>query len=117
MSLTHLDHCAARYSRWAAAQGYRLSVSERAPGEEAGLKSVELAVEGRYAYGFLKGACTPRLRRVKHKHCRARALTTLEAGVRELLHNCNIACTPGARSQARKARTGWCAAAPSMPRA
>ncbi|KAI8464346.1 MAG: peptide chain release factor 2-like protein [Monoraphidium minutum] len=43
------------YTRWAAAQGYRVTVSERTAGEEAGVKSVELAVEGRLAYGYLKG--------------------------------------------------------------
>ncbi len=32
-----------------------MTVSERTAGEEAGLKSAELLVEGRYAYGFLKG--------------------------------------------------------------
>ena len=33
-----------------------MSVPERTPGEEAGVKSVELVVEGRLAYGYLKGA-------------------------------------------------------------
>lgn len=53
----------ARYLRWAAAQGYRATVMERMAGEEAGVKSVELLIEGRFAYGFLKGAppCFPRL--------------------------------------------------------
>jgi hypothetical protein len=48
-----------RYSRWAAAQGYKVTVAERSPGEEAGIKSCELVVEGRFAYGLLKGGAGP----------------------------------------------------------
>jgi hypothetical protein len=44
-----------RYTRWAASQGYRVATAERTAGEEAGVKSVELMVEGRFAYGYLKG--------------------------------------------------------------
>lgn len=44
-----------RYERWASAQGFKVSTVERTPGEEAGVKSVELTVEGRFAYGYLKG--------------------------------------------------------------
>lgn len=43
------------YSRWAAAHGYSLSVSDRSPGEEAGIKGAELTIRGRWAYGYLKG--------------------------------------------------------------
>ncbi|GBF89816.1 peptide chain release factor, chloroplastic [Raphidocelis subcapitata] len=43
------------YTRWAAAQGYKVTVAERSAGEEAGIKSCELLVEGRFAYGLLKG--------------------------------------------------------------
>lgn len=43
------------YSRWCSAQGYKVVVNDRQEGEEAGIKSVELSVEGRYAYGYLKG--------------------------------------------------------------
>src|SRR3989344_814313 len=42
------------YSRWAEGKNYKVEkVSER-PGEEAGIKSVTLTIEGRYAYGYLK---------------------------------------------------------------
>ena len=41
------------YTRWAASQGFTLRVLDRAPGEEAGIKSVELEVGGRHAYGLL----------------------------------------------------------------
>lgn len=41
------------YTRWAAAQGFSLRILDRAPGEEAGIKSVELEIGGRHAYGLL----------------------------------------------------------------
>lgn len=43
------------YSRWAGARGYSVAVGDRSAGEEAGIKSVELTVRGRWAYGHLKG--------------------------------------------------------------
>jgi peptide chain release factor 2 len=43
------------YSRWAADHGYSLTTSDRSPGEEAGIKGVELTIRGRWAYGYLKG--------------------------------------------------------------
>lgn len=42
------------YSRWAEQHDYKLSVLERSDGEEAGVKSVTLKVEGYQAYGWLK---------------------------------------------------------------
>lgn len=42
------------YSRWAEASGYQLSLVDRTEGEEAGVKSVTLEIEGDYAYGYLK---------------------------------------------------------------
>jgi peptide chain release factor 2 len=42
------------YTRWAEQQGHRVSVLDRQDGEEAGIKSATLQVEGEYAYGFLK---------------------------------------------------------------
>lgn len=44
------------YTRWAADHGYGVQVSDRNPGEEAGIKGVELSISGRWAYGYLKGA-------------------------------------------------------------
>jgi hypothetical protein len=44
------------YSRWAADHSYSLTVADRSPGEEAGIKGVELTIRGRWAYGYLKGA-------------------------------------------------------------
>lgn len=42
------------YKRWAEKQGYRLSVTHWIDGEEAGIKTVTMQVEGEQAYGFLK---------------------------------------------------------------
>ena len=43
------------YMRWAEAHGYKCTVSDIQDGEEAGIKSVTMKIEGNeYAYGFLK---------------------------------------------------------------
>ncbi len=42
------------YLRWAERRGYRAEVLDRSEGEEAGIKSVTIAVDGRYAYGYLR---------------------------------------------------------------
>ncbi len=42
------------YMRWAEDSRYKISVLERSEGEEAGIKSVTLLIEGKYAYGYLK---------------------------------------------------------------
>jgi peptide chain release factor 2 len=42
------------YERWAAERGFRTELIEASPGEEAGLKSATLMVEGENAYGILK---------------------------------------------------------------
>lgn len=43
------------YTRWAEAQGYKVTVTDMQPGEEVGIKSVTMTIEGgEYAYGFLK---------------------------------------------------------------
>jgi len=41
------------YWRWAEENGYKPSVVDYMPGEEAGLKHVVLLVDGKYAYGYL----------------------------------------------------------------
>ncbi|XP_019153028.1 PREDICTED: peptide chain release factor PrfB1, chloroplastic isoform X1 [Ipomoea nil] len=43
------------YVRWGEKQRYRTKVVEKSPGEEAGIKSATVEVEGRYAYGYLSG--------------------------------------------------------------
>ena len=43
------------YTRWSESQaGFRVSLIERSDGEEAGLKSASLSIEGPYAYGMLR---------------------------------------------------------------
>jgi peptide chain release factor 2 len=42
------------YLRWADQKGYKTEIMEYQPGEEAGVKSVTITVEGEYAYGHLK---------------------------------------------------------------
>jgi peptide chain release factor 2 len=42
------------YLRWADARGYKTEILDRTDGEEAGLKSVTIAVNGKYAYGYLR---------------------------------------------------------------
>ena len=42
------------YLRWAERKGYTAEILDRAEGEEAGIKSVTIAVDGRYAYGYMR---------------------------------------------------------------
>lgn len=42
------------YCRWAEEKGYKVETLDLLPGEEAGIKSVTISVEGPHAYGYLK---------------------------------------------------------------
>jgi len=42
------------YLRWAERSGYATEILDMTEGEEAGIKSVTIAVNGKYAYGYLK---------------------------------------------------------------
>lgn len=42
------------YTRWAEKRGYKVQLAELSEGDEAGIKSVTLEVEGPRAYGYLK---------------------------------------------------------------
>ena len=42
------------YSRWAKDHGMKITVDELSEGEEAGIKSATIEIEGRYAYGYLR---------------------------------------------------------------
>ena len=42
------------YTRWAERNGYKLTILDMQPGDEAGIKSAAFRVEGEYAYGYLK---------------------------------------------------------------
>ncbi len=53
------------YCRWAERRGFKVKVLDYLDGEEAGIKSVTILVEGDYAYGYLKSEnCVHRLVRV-----------------------------------------------------
>lgn len=43
------------YTRWAEKKGYRVKLVDYLAGEEAGIKSALLHIEGEWAYGLLKG--------------------------------------------------------------
>ncbi len=43
------------YTRWASLKGYKVTVLDMLDGEEAGIKSCSILVEGPMAYGYLKG--------------------------------------------------------------
>lgn len=43
------------YMRWAEAHNYKLTVSNLQDGDEAGIKTVTMQLEGDFAYGYLKG--------------------------------------------------------------
>ncbi len=42
------------YLRWMEQHHYQAEILDTTPGEEAGIKSVAIAVQGRYAYGYLR---------------------------------------------------------------
>ena len=42
------------YLRWAESRGYQTEILDRTPGEEAGIKSVTIEVDGEYAFGYLR---------------------------------------------------------------
>ena len=43
------------YMRWGEAGGYKVSISNIQDGDEAGIKTVTMQIEGDYTYGYLKG--------------------------------------------------------------
>lgn len=42
------------YQRWAESNGYKVTIANYQEGDEAGIKSVTMNIEGDYAYGYLK---------------------------------------------------------------
>ena len=68
------------YTRWAEAHGYTYKIMDYQEGEEAGLKSADILVEGENAYGFLKGENgVHRLVRVSPFDANARRQTSFSA--------------------------------------
>lgn len=43
------------YVKWAEKKGYKVKIADTLPGEEAGIKNAVLLIEGKGAYGYLKG--------------------------------------------------------------
>ncbi|MDV7339415.1 peptide chain release factor 2 [Terasakiella sp. A23] len=68
------------YTRWADQHGYKVEYLEETPGEEAGIKSVTLKVNGHNAYGWLKTETgTHRLVRISPFDSSARRHTSFAA--------------------------------------
>jgi peptide chain release factor 2 len=42
------------YTRWAEQNGYKLKIADMQPGDEVGIKSCTLEIDGEFAYGYLK---------------------------------------------------------------
>ena len=42
------------YTRWGESHGYTVEMLDLQPGEEAGIKSATLEIQGKYAYGYMK---------------------------------------------------------------
>jgi peptide chain release factor 2 len=42
------------FIRWAEASGYKIDILDESPGDEAGIKSTLMSLEGDYVYGYLK---------------------------------------------------------------
>lgn len=42
------------YMRWAERRGFRVEIVDEMPGDEAGIKSATLSIQGDYVYGYLK---------------------------------------------------------------
>ena len=68
------------YTRWAEAHGYTYKILDYLEGDEAGLKSADILIEGDNAYGFLKGENgVHRLVRVSPFDANARRQTSFAA--------------------------------------
>jgi peptide chain release factor 2 len=65
------------YSRWAERKGYRLEELDMQPGDEAGIKSATILVDGEWAYGYLRAeAGVHRLVRISPFDSQARRHTS-----------------------------------------
>ncbi len=65
------------YMRWAEANGYKLTISNLQDGDEAGIKTVTMQIEGEYAYGYLKSESgVHRLVRVSPYNAQGKRMTS-----------------------------------------
>jgi peptide chain release factor 2 len=65
------------YSRWAERKGYKLEELDMQPGDEAGIKSATILVDGEWAYGYLRAeAGVHRLVRISPFDSQARRHTS-----------------------------------------
>lgn len=65
------------YLRWAQQNGYKVEILDRSEGEEAGIKSVMMSIQGSYAYGYLQSeAGVHRLVRISPYDAAARRHTS-----------------------------------------
>ena len=70
------------YMRWTERKGYKLTIVDRQPGDEAGIKGVTMEIEGPYAYGYLKAeAGVHRLVRISPFDANKRRHTSFSAVV------------------------------------
>ncbi len=68
------------YARWAEAQGYKVKILDRQYGEEAGIKSATLSIDGEYAFGYLRSEMgVHRLVRISPFDANARRQTAFSA--------------------------------------
>ena len=65
------------YIRWAEQHNYKLTISNLQEGDEAGIKSVTMQIEGEYAYGYLRGETgVHRLVRVSPYNAQGKRMTS-----------------------------------------
>lgn len=68
------------YMRWAEQHGYKISLIDESRGEEAGIKSATIEINGRNAYGWLKTECgVHRLVRISPYDSNARRHTSFSS--------------------------------------
>ena len=65
------------YQRWAESNGYKVTIANYQEGDEAGIKSVTMNIEGDYAYGYLKSEnVVHRLVRVSPYNAQGKRMTS-----------------------------------------
>jgi peptide chain release factor 2 len=68
------------YSRWSESKGYKITVTNWLDGDDAGIKSVTLQIEGDYAFGYLKSETgVHRLVRVSPYNAQGKRMTSFSS--------------------------------------